>query len=203
MNNKSGFFGAAGILGKEKYSLGDVNPSIGVASNGYGVLNPVADDKRRRQKCDAVDPDNIDGYFVEEGDDPDPSEFALNQGTAIDYVKFLAREANDRGMSVGLKKGLGIVDTVRRIVQFQFNEQCTEHQLDDTDRSKGSECGLLQSFISLDNKSVFHIEHPEGFPDKKPSDAERKRRCFVSNAVGFSTLLKDGDLRESVDFCKP
>jgi hypothetical protein len=160
-------------------------------------------DKAKAQKCDAVDPDNIDGYFVEGGDDPDPSGFGLNQETAIDYVKFLAREASDRGMSMGLKNGLEIVDSVRSVVQFQVNEQCTEHQIDDTDPTKGSECGLLQGFIKPDNKPVFHIEYPDGFPNTKPTDAERKKRCFDSNAVGFSTLLKDGDLREPVDFCKP
>ncbi len=46
--------------------------------------------------CDAVDPDNVDGYLNRSG-------FPLSGGDQIAYNQFLASAAHERGLAVGLK----------------------------------------------------------------------------------------------------
>jgi len=160
--------------------------------------------KAKDIKCDGVDPDNVDGYFVEGGNntDPDPSGFNLTTTTAEEYVEFLAFEARNRGLSIGLKNGLEFADKVRSIMNWQVNEECSETLIDNDNPALGSECSKLQGFIT-DKKPVFHIEYPKGFPDTPVSPEDRKKRCFDPAAKGFSTILKDSLLGEPVDFCAP
>ena len=49
--------------------------------------------------CDAVDPDNVDGYTNESG-------FPLTASHQLSYDKFLASEAHKRGLAIGLKNDL-------------------------------------------------------------------------------------------------
>jgi len=45
--------------------------------------------------CDAIDPDNVDAYNNENG-------LGLTENDAIDYLKFLATEAHNAGMAIGV-----------------------------------------------------------------------------------------------------
>ena len=53
--------------------------------------------------CDGVEPDNVDGYDNDSG-------FELTRADQIDFNRFLATEAHQRGLSVGLKNALDLVE---------------------------------------------------------------------------------------------
>jgi hypothetical protein len=118
------------------------------------------------KKCDAVDPDNVDGYTNRPG-------FPLTAATQLDYNKFLAAEAHARGLSVGLKNDLSQVASLADDFDFAVNEQCQAY----------SECGLLAPFIAR-SKAVFGIEYT----------GSSAAVCAAANAANFDTHLKKLDL---------
>jgi endo-alpha-1,4-polygalactosaminidase (GH114 family) len=131
--------------------------------------------------CDGVDPDNIDGYDNDTG-------FNLTEQGSIDYIGFLADKAHSRNLAIGLKNAGDIIAEVIDLMQWVVNEQCIEYD----------ECDLFQPFIEA-NKPVFHIEYPSGAPDVSISVVDNV--CNSSVITGFSTLLKDMDLDNWVEFC--
>jgi hypothetical protein len=125
-------------------------------------------DFARNQGCDAVDPDNVDGYANKNG-------LGLTKADQIDYLKFLSREARERGMAVGLKNAVELVPDLVGDFDFSVNEECFDY----------NECGTLKPFIDA-GKPVFQIQ----YGGKK----EVKRICNKANARQFSTLVKTYDL---------
>ncbi|KAB8302391.1 hypothetical protein EYC80_005813 [Monilinia laxa] len=119
------------------------------------------------QSCDAVDPDNVDGYSNDNG-------LGLTEDDSIDFMQWLAAEAHGRGMGIGLKNAGEIIDQVLDNVQFAVNEQCVQYQ----------ECDTWQVFIDH-GKPVFNIEYPKDAP--AVSQVEKKDVCDGSNirADGF------------------
>ncbi|KAI9650100.1 hypothetical protein NHQ30_000113 [Ciborinia camelliae] len=135
------------------------------------------------QSCDAVDPDNIDGYSNENG-------LGLTQDDSIDYVQWLAAEAHGRGLGMGLKNAGEIIDRVLDSVQFAVNEQCVQYK----------ECDTWQAF--LDNgKPVFNIEYPKDAP--AVSQVEKNDVCDGSDihTEGFFTIIKRMELDDWVEAC--
>jgi hypothetical protein len=55
--------------------------------------------------CDAVEPDNVDAFQTAVGFDIDGDE-------QVAYLRWLADEAHRRGLSIGLKNAIGLVDQV-------------------------------------------------------------------------------------------
>ena len=134
-----------------------------------------------RQGCDGVDPDNVDGYDNDSG-------FDLSPSSAVDYMTFLASESHSRNMSIGLKNAGAIVNATLDMMQWEVNEQCVEFQ----------ECSLFQPFIAA-GKPVFHIEYPTSAPSV--TAATKSQICGDNSTDGFSTLLKEMDLNEWVEYC--
>ncbi|KAH8646889.1 endo alpha-1,4 polygalactosaminidase precursor [Xylariales sp. PMI_506] len=135
--------------------------------------------------CDAIDPDNVDGYGENDGDN---GSFTLTEADSIDYVKFLASEAQQYGMATGLKNAGEIINSVLSVVQFSVNEQCAEY----------SECSTFEAFTKA-GKPVFHIEYPHGDDEDNTSTVSTVTKyCSISD---FSTVLKDMDLDGWVEFC--
>ena len=115
--------------------------------------------------CDAIDPDNIDGYTNSPG-------VPLTAATQLDYNRFLANEAHARHLAVGLKNDLDQIRDLVSYYDFAVNEQCFQY----------SECDLLTPFISA-QKPVYEIEY-----------STSTSICGAANAAGFDTLLKNLDL---------
>src|SRR5882724_369313 len=71
--------------------------------------------------CDAVDPDNIDGYS--EGNNNGIGE---TFDDAFDMMKFLATEAHHRGLAIGLKNSnqLAKNSTIVNLLDFAVVEEC-------------------------------------------------------------------------------
>jgi hypothetical protein len=118
------------------------------------------------KKCDAVDPDNVDGYTNGPG-------FPLTAATQLDYNKFLAAEAHARGLSVGLKNDLSQVASLVDDFDFAINEQCQVYR----------ECDMLAPFIAR-SKAVFGIEYT----------GSSSTVCAAANGANFDTNMKQLDL---------
>jgi len=135
-----------------------------------------------RMGCDAIDPDNVDGYQNVNGLD-------LTSDESITLVSFLVDKANDRNLAVGLKNAFDIIPDVVSIVQFAVNEQCAQYK----------NCGNLKPFINA-KKPVFHIEYPKGAPGKVAA-ADSDGACNARGSTGFSTIIKAMNLGGWAEYC--
>lgn len=123
--------------------------------------------------CDAVEPDNIDGYINNTG-------FPLTADDQLTYNRWLANQAHIRGLSIGLKNDLDQVAELVDLFDWAINEQCFQYE----------ECNLLLPFIRA-NKAVFGVEY----------NLDSADFCSDANAMGFSWLKKDLDLSATRESC--
>ncbi|KAM0392072.1 hypothetical protein HYE67_005071 [Fusarium culmorum] len=135
--------------------------------------------------CDAIDPDNMDGYQNDNG-------LGLTEADTISYVKFLSQEAAKYNMLMGMKNGGDVTEQVLPYVAFSINEQCIQYK----------ECGLYAPYIEA-GKPVFNIEYPKGAPKVKASD--KKRICSTTGAAAdsedFSKIIKKMNLDSWSMYC--
>jgi len=124
--------------------------------------------RAKERGCDAVEPDNVDGYTNRSG-------FPLTAADQLDYNRFLAREAHVLGLSIGLKNDLEQVPELVSEFDWALVEECMVHD----------ECSALAPFIAAD-KAVFHVEYG---PDKLARTV-----CPMAKTLGFDTLIKNVDL---------
>jgi hypothetical protein len=120
------------------------------------------------KRCDAVEPDNVDGY------DNNPG-FPLTASDQLEYNRFLATEAHARGLSIGLKNDLAQVPQLVGHFDWALNEECFAY----------NECADLTPFIAA-GKAVFSVEYGAA------SLADTV--CPQASALGFDTLIKKLDL---------
>ncbi|UNI15646.1 hypothetical protein JDV02_002157 [Purpureocillium takamizusanense] len=137
--------------------------------------------------CDAIDPDNVDGYQNDNG-------LGLTANDTVSFVTFLQAEASRHNMSMGLKNAGGIIPQVLHLCDFSVNEQCVE---------KG-ECESFAAFVAA-GKPVFHIEYPDGAAGGKVDGAAADEICGrkdkAKGAEGFSTVMKRMKLDGWVEYC--
>lgn len=123
--------------------------------------------------CDAVEPDNVDGYANRTG-------FPLDRADQLDYDRFLADAAHARGLSVGLKNTVELVDELVDHFDWALNEECLQYR----------ECGRMQPFLDA-GLAVLHTEYVDR---PAQADAAAERVCGDPSIEGFSTLIKTWDL---------
>lgn len=123
--------------------------------------------------CDAVEPDNVDGY-------QNTTDLDLSETDQIDYNRFLAGEAHARALSIGLKNAVGLVDTLEADFDWALNESCLEYD----------ECAMLRPFIDA-GKAVFHAEYVDAIGEASAKQAEV---CDEASIADFSTLIFTWDL---------
>ncbi len=129
------------------------------------LLRPIIEgrlDLAVSKGCDAVEPDNVDGYQNITG-------FSINADQQIAYNSFLAAIAHERGLSVGLKNSVELIDSLEPYFDWALNEECMRY----------NECDGYSTFINA-NKAVFHVEYSGGHS-----------YCARSKAIGLSSLEKD------------
>ena len=119
--------------------------------------------------CDAVDPDNVDGYQNDTG-------FPITDAHQLRYNRWLADQAHVRGMGVGLKNDLGQVPDLVGTFDFQINEECFDYD----------ECDALAPFVAR-RKPVLQLTY--GDPDDLAATI-----CSAGADLGFNVLIKDLDL---------
>ncbi len=114
------------------------------------------------KRCDAVDPDNVDGYANASG-------FPLSPANQLAFNRALARAAHERGLAVGLKNDLDQIEDLVDEFDFAVNEQCFEFE----------ECDRLRPFVER-GKPVYGIEYR----------LAAKRFCPAARREGFDFLRK-------------
>ena len=100
--------------------------------------------------CDAVEPDNVDGY------DNSETQGQITKAQQLAYNRWLATEAHSRGLSVGLKNAVALLGDLKNDFDFAVNEQCYAY----------GECGTYTNTFLAQNKPVFNQEYLD------PDDAE-------------------------------
>lgn len=123
--------------------------------------------------CDAVEPDNVDGYVNATG-------FDLSAADQLDYNRWLAEQAHVRGLSIGLKNDVDQISELVDDFDWALNEECMAYD----------ECETAQPFIDA-GKAVFHVEYVDDPADGQPLADEV---CPTADALSFSTLIKTWDL---------
>ena len=132
--------------------------------------------------CDAVEPDNMDGYLNNPG-------FALTAADQISYNRAIANAAHERGLGVALKNDLDQIGALVDYFDFAVNEQCFEYD----------ECDRLMPFIDQ-GKPVLNAEYNSRYVNSR---AERDSLCEQALELQFSTLILPLDLDDSFRFSCP
>ncbi|MEP9402977.1 endo alpha-1,4 polygalactosaminidase [Sphingomonas sp. VNH70] len=157
---------------------------LSVASANVRRVMGLRLDLARTKGCDAVEPDNVDGYANRNG-------LGITAQQQLDYNRFLADAAHARGLGVGLKNDLDQVAALVGAFDFAVNEQCHEYD----------ECGLLAPFVAA-GKPVFVAEYKAAY--RTNAGGARDRLCAASRAAGLHTLVLAEALDNSVRFsCDP
>lgn len=133
--------------------------------------------------CDAVEPDNVDGYTNNSG-------FNLTYDDQLNFNAALATYAHQQGLAIGLKNDLDQVVQLVEYFDFAVNEQCFEY----------NECDLLQPFVAA-NKAAFNAEYNFYWVQ---NEAARQALCTEALSLGLSTLVMPIELDDSFRFsCSP
>lgn len=129
--------------------------------------------------CDAVEPDNVQGYLEDTG-------FDLDAEDQLAYNRFIANQARSRGLAVALKNSLEQVEELVHYFDFSINEQCFQY----------NECDYLMPFIEA-GKPVLHAEYPAHNDDLGLDDPSVARFCEAAQRRQFSTLILPVNLDDS------
>ncbi len=125
-------------------------------------------DLARAKKCDAVDPDNVDSTYNDNGLNTTPD----NQ---LNYNKFLAATAHAKGLGIGLKNDLLQIPQLVDDYDFALNEQC--HYF--------NECQLLKPFTDK-GKPVWNVEYDSSYIQNTKI---RAGVCNQSSQMRISTIF--------------
>jgi len=126
------------------------------------ALKPIMSarlDLAKQKGCDGVDPDNVDGYSNSTG-------FPLTRAQQRSFNSWLATESHARGLLVGLKNALELVEDLAVEFDFAVNEECFTY----------NECNMLRPFSQL-AKPVFIAEY---------KTTSKAARCRQAKQEGFN-----------------
>ncbi|KAK6455910.1 glycoside hydrolase superfamily [Scheffersomyces xylosifermentans] len=137
------------------------------------------------KSCDAIDPDNINGYENDNG-------LGLTQSDSVEFIKFLSKEAHSYNISLSLKNSAEIIEKVIQLVDFSVQEQCVEY----------GECQPYEKFIAA-NKAVLHVEYPKGGKSNQQNvnSTTLDHYCRSRYESGFSTIIKNLNLDSWIQRC--
>ena len=133
------------------------------------VLGPILEtrmDTAVNKGCDGIEPDNVDAYQNDSG-------FQLTYNDQIVFNKWLAQQAHERNLSIGLKNDLGQVNDLEPFFDWALNKECFQY----------NECDSLLTFVNA-GKAVFGVEYigdPNSF-------------CPAANGSNFDWLKKNIEL---------
>jgi len=130
--------------------------------------------KLKTKGCDAVDPDNMDGFANKTG-------FPLTYDDQLKYNKLIASIAHSLDMGVGLKNDLLQIKDLADTFDFAINESCWDYD----------ECHYMLPFIER-GKAVLGIEYKK----------EAKEFCPKANSLNFDFVKKNQNLDHAVEYCR-
>jgi hypothetical protein len=129
------------------------------------VLRPIIRhrlDRCARRGFDGVEYDWADSYLHVTG-------FPLTRAHQLAYDRWLAAAAHHRGLAVGLKNALPLLDDLVTDFDFAVNEQCFQYR----------ECWRYRTFLEA-GRAVLNVEYrlrPDTF-------------CARASALGISAMRK-------------
>lgn len=133
------------------------------------ILGPIMNarmDLCKQKGFDGIEPDNVDGYQNNPG-------FPITYQDQIRYNEFLANQAHNRGLSIGLKNDLDQVRDLLPYFDWALNEECFTY----------NECGRLLPFVNT-HKAVFEVEY----------NLLKTQFCPQANSMNFNSMKKHLDL---------
>lgn len=144
------------------------------------VLGPIMENRLdlcAQKGFDAIEPDNIDAFENNSG-------FPLTYADQLNYNIWLANEAHERGLSIGLKNDFAQVNDLVTYFDWGLTEDCYVYD----------ECSLFSPFITA-SKAVFQAE----YTDEITNTTEF---CPESLVLNFSGILKDRELDAPFEACQ-
>ncbi len=141
---------------------------LDVRSQAVAEIMKARMDVAKQKGCDAVEPDNVDGYSNDTG-------YPLTAANQLAFNKMLAAEAHARGLSIALKNDLDQIPELVSHFDFALNEECFKY----------SECSSLGAFVRA-GKAVLQVEYG--------GSSLASSVCSKANAQNFDTLVKRLDL---------
>jgi Glycoside-hydrolase family GH114 len=142
---------------------------LDIRSSSVRALIQTRLDTAVTRGCDAVEPDNMDGYDNDNG-------LSLSAADQLDYNRFVAAEAHARGLSVGLKNDLEQLSDLVADFDWALNEECFRYD----------ECDAYEATFIAAGKAVFHAEYAD--------EDQLSRVCAATRPLGLSTIIKRIDL---------
>ncbi|MEJ2046027.1 MAG: endo alpha-1,4 polygalactosaminidase [Reinekea sp.] len=156
--------------------------NIGNSSALEQTIKPIMEarlDLAKDSGCDAVEPDNVDGYANQ-----DETHGAISAANQLAYNQWLAAAAHSRGLSIGLKNDVDQLAELTSHFDFAINEQCY---------AWGNECVAYEdTFLSVD-KAVFNQEYYEQGEEGIITKAQfLGNACSYFVSVNISALWREG-----------
>lgn len=156
---------------------------LDIRSNNVRRIMQARLDLAVEKGFDGVEPDNVTGFSNDSG-------FDLTADDQLAFNRFIANEAHERGLAVGLKNDLEQIPQLVDYFDFAVNEQC--HEFD--------ECEANEPFID-DGKPVFNAEYADQFVN---SEQDRTALCQAANNRDLRTLILPIELDDAFRFsCEP
>lgn len=125
--------------------------------------------------CDAVEPDNVDGFTNDTG-------FPLSASDQLAFNRNLANEAHRLGLGIALKNDGDQAAELVDYYDLELNEECHEYD----------ECEQLQPFVAR-GKPVLNVEYTD---DLAAAQRLGDAVCAEANAAGLRTLILPWDLND-------
>jgi hypothetical protein len=143
------------------------------------ALAPIFDarlDLAREKACDAVDPDNVDGFSNQTG-------FDISADDQRAFNLWLARAAHQRDLAIGLKNAAELVPDLVGSFDFAVIENCAAEE----------SCATYAPFAE-GGKAVFQIEY-------RSETADWAAVCAAAKQRGFTAVLADQQLDGNAERC--
>ncbi len=134
-------------------------------------------DLAKEKGCDGVVPANVDGASSR-----NETGIALSYDEQLTYNRWLADQAHERGLAIGLMNDLDQIEDLEPYFDLSVDEECNYFD----------ECDRLDPFIDA-GKPVFHVEYDERYVENTYD--YRDRLCAEMEGSGLQTLV----LPESLD----
>jgi hypothetical protein len=163
----------------------DVNPALSTTGTALATILTARFNRAQNMGCDAVEPDNMDGYDTSAHQ---YSGFPLSYEDQIYFNLWVADTLHSLttlqgdAMLVGLKNDINQAHDPRVYTAFDFvvSEQCFQY----------GECGYFSDFLAL-NKPVFEAEYNKGVLSDFCPEAKANRISAIKKKKSLNAYRED------------
>jgi hypothetical protein len=145
-------------------------------SNALAPILEARLDLAQQKTCDAVDPDNVDGFS-------NPTGFDISKDEQRAFNRWLAEAAHARGLAIGLKNAAELVRDLKNAFDFAIIESCAAQNV----------CDAYDPFVGS-GKAVFQIEY-------RGEVADWRGVCSDAKARHFTAILANLELDGKAEAC--